>query len=237
MISGSIILAGQLLSTAFACGLNLYATVAVIGWAGRIGVVQLPPGMTGLQHPLVIGFAAGLFLLGFVLDRLRFARNAWEAVHTLIRPAAAGLLALLALQDARWYVIVPAALGAAFMAFVAHAGKSGIRLIVSMLGGWVGRRRALMRAAISVLEDLAAIAIVLATLLVPVAALVVVGASALLIALAGPRLWRAALLGLLALAARFRGFFDRTGCRRREPLPLADREEHHAEPLGLSHDH
>jgi hypothetical protein len=234
MISGSVILAGQLLSTAFACGLNLYATVAVLGLAGRAGLVELPAGMSGLLHPIVIGFAAGLFLLGFGLDRLRFARNAWEAVHTLIRPAAAGLLALLALQGARWYVTVPAAVAAAFMAFAAHASKSGIRLIVSTLGGWVGRRRALVRAAISVLEDLAAIAIVLATLLVPVAALVVVGASALLIALVGPRLWRAALLGLLALAARFRGFFGRPGWRSRDQLPRAVREAIPVEPLGRS---
>jgi hypothetical protein len=234
MISGPIILAGQLLGTAFACGLNLYATIALLGLAGRLGLVQLPPGMTGLQHAVVVGFAAALFFLEVVIDRVRFAGNAWEAVHTLIRPAAAGLLAGLALQDMPLYVLVAGAVAAALMAFAAHATKTGIRLIVSTRGGWAGRHRLLLHTAVSLLEDLTAVAIVVATLLYPGTALAVVGASLLLLLLAGPRLWRAALFGSFAITARVRGFFGRPGWRSREQLPRAVRLAIPPEPLGRS---
>ena len=93
MISGSIVLAGQLLGTAFACGLNLYATVALLGIAARVGLTSLPPGMTGLSNGVVIGSAAALYIIEFVIDRTPVADHVWEAVHTIIRPAAAALLA------------------------------------------------------------------------------------------------------------------------------------------------
>jgi hypothetical protein len=234
MISGSIILAGQLLGTAFACGLNLYATVALLGFAGRSGFVQLPAGMSGLQAAGVIGFAAALFLVEFVIDRVRFLGNAWEAVHTLIRPAAAALLALLALQDSAWYLMVAGVCASALMALAAHATKSGIRLVLWTRGGAAARHRALLRTAVSLLEDLAAIGIVLATLLLPATAVAVVGASLLLLLLTGPRLWRAALLAIFAVAARLRGFFGRPGWRSRDQLPRAVRAAVPLEPLGSS---
>ena len=71
MINGSLILAGQLLGTAFACGLNLYATIALLGIASRAGwITNLPPGMTGLEHGLVIGSAAALYIVEFAVDRV-----------------------------------------------------------------------------------------------------------------------------------------------------------------------
>jgi hypothetical protein len=87
---------------------------------------------------------------------------------------------------------------------------------------------------LGLVEDFAAVAIVLTTLLVPETAAIVVGISLLLLLFAGPRLWRAALLGTFAIVARLRGFFGRPGWRSRDQLPAAVRRVIPVEPLGRS---
>ncbi|HEX6307207.1 MAG TPA: DUF4126 domain-containing protein [Longimicrobiales bacterium] len=228
----SIILAGQLLGTAFACGLNLYVTVALLGIASRLDLVSvLPPGMVGLEHGLLIGSAAVLYVIEFVVDRVPLADHAWEAVHTLIRPAAAGLLTLLALSGSPLYLQLSAAVAAALVALAAHGSKAGLRLILSTRAS-EARRRSFARTALSLLEDLAAVAIAIAALRYPDVAIGVMAASGALLLLAGPRLWRASMLGFRAAIARTRGFFNGRGWRYRHQLPRAVRDAVPGEPLG-----
>jgi hypothetical protein len=230
----SVILAGQLLGTAFACGLNLYATMALLGIASRMGwVANLPPGMAGLEHGIVIGSAAVLYAVEFTIDRVPLVDHAWEAVHTIIRPAAAGLLTLLALQGAPLYLQLSGAIAAAAVALAAHGTKAGVRLIVSTRAS-EARRRSLLRTLLSLLEDLAAVGIAVAALLHPDIAVGVMAASGALLLLGGPRLWRASFLGLRAVVARTRGFFNGRGWRSREQLPRALRAAIPGEPLGRS---
>jgi hypothetical protein len=236
MPSLSFILAGQLLGTAFACGLNLYATIALLGLASRLNwVAELPPGMRGLENGIVIGAAVTLYVIEFIVDRMPYADATWEAVHTIIRPGAAGLLAFLALQGAP-HLQSAAAAAAVIMALAAHGSKAGIRLILTTRTpprGTPGRaRHTAGRVTVSLLEDLAAVGIALGALLYPDFALVLLGASLLLLLVAGPRLWRAALLGLNALVARIRGFFGWRGWRAREQLPWAFRAAVPPAPLG-----
>jgi hypothetical protein len=233
MINGSVVLAGQLLGMAFACGLNLYATVAVLGITSRIGLTTLPPGMSGLEHGIVIGSAATLYIIEVIIDRVPVADHVWEAVHTLIRPAAAALLTVLALHDQPLYLQMSGATAAGALALAAHGGKAGLRLIVSTRAS-EARRRSIARIALSLLEDAAAVGLAVSALLYPDIAIGVGAASAALLLLAGPRLWRAALLGLRAVVARTRGFFGSRGWRSRDQLPRAMRRSVPAEPLGRS---
>jgi hypothetical protein len=234
MINGSLILAGQLLGTAFACGLNLYVTIAVLGIASRLGwITNLPPGMLGLEHGLVIGSAVVLYFVEFAVDRVPLIDHAWEAVHTLIRPTAAGLLAWLALQGAPIYLQLGAAAAAAGIALAAHGAKAGLRLIVSTRAS-EAQRRSLLRTVLSRFEDLAAVGIAIAALLYPDIAIGVMAASSALLLLGGPRLWRASILGVLAVIARTRGFFNGRGWRSRDQLPRSFRAAIPDEPLGRS---
>jgi hypothetical protein len=142
MMTGSLLIAGQLLAIAFACGLNLYATVAILALASRLGLVAaLPHGMIGLENGLVIGIAAGLVVIEFVVDRIPVIGIAWEAVHTLIRPATAGMLAAIALSTATVDVQIAGASAAALMTLAAHASKVGNRLIVSTRAAYARSRR------------------------------------------------------------------------------------------------
>ena len=47
--------------TAWASGINLYATIAALGIAGSTGYVELPPGLAVVQDPLVILIAGVMY--------------------------------------------------------------------------------------------------------------------------------------------------------------------------------
>jgi hypothetical protein len=225
----NLVLAGQLFGTAFACGLNLYATVALLGIAVRYDLIAgVPAGMGGLGNGLIIAGAVFLYLIGWIADRIPVVGTTWEAVHTLIRPAAAGGLAVLALQGLPPLIVVGATLTAAAISLAAHGSKAGLRLIIAARH----RPRPVLRALISLGEDVLALAIIAAALLFPEAAIFVVAASAALLLLAGPRLWRAAFLALRAILARARGFFGQRGWRSREQMPRSLRSAVPVEPLG-----
>jgi hypothetical protein len=223
----TLMLGGQLLGTAFACGLNLYATVALLGIASRLHwVAELPPGMRGLENGFVIGAAIGLYVVGFIAHRISLLDTVWEAVHTVIRPGAAGLLAVLAFQGTPLPVQAGVATAAVLTALMAHGTKAGVRLIL------LTPPRPMLRTLAVIAEDAAAVGIATAVLLAPHTARIIIAVAMAFLLLAGPRLWRAAFMGLHALLARGRGFFRGRDWRSRDQMPRAIRAAVPDPPLG-----
>jgi len=122
---------GLLFGSAVASGLRLYATVAVLGFLGRTGVIALPGGLAALQNPWVIGVAAALYLVEFLADKVPVVDSVWDAVHSFVRPPAAALLAWAALAGvpAQWRVI--AALLCGGVALSTHGVKAGARAAIN----------------------------------------------------------------------------------------------------------
>jgi hypothetical protein len=81
------------LGTGFSSGLNLYATVATLGLLERFHVIHLPEKLHVLAHPIVLGFAIGLYILEFLADKVPYLDTVWDFIHTFIRPVAAAILA------------------------------------------------------------------------------------------------------------------------------------------------
>src|SRR6516164_9723011 len=77
----------------FAAGLNLYATVDVLGLLARFGHLPLPPGLQLLQGWSVIAASAVLFAVEFFADKVPAFDLIWNALHTFIRVPMAGFLA------------------------------------------------------------------------------------------------------------------------------------------------
>src|ERR1700737_1967239 len=77
----------------FAAGLNLYATVGVLGLLARFGHLPLPAGLQLLQSWTVIGASGALFLVEFFADKVPAFDLIWNALHTFVRVPVAGLLA------------------------------------------------------------------------------------------------------------------------------------------------
>jgi hypothetical protein len=84
----------------FAAGLNLYATVAILGLASRYQWVRLPPQFQVFDNTIVIGVAIALYLVEFVADKIPWVDSVWDAVHTVIRPVGGALIAVTTLGDA-----------------------------------------------------------------------------------------------------------------------------------------
>lgn len=78
----------------WASGLRLYATVFLAGLAGRLAWVDLPAGLSLLEHPAVLGLSAMLLASEWLIDKIPGLDSLWDAVNALIRiPAGAALAA------------------------------------------------------------------------------------------------------------------------------------------------
>ena len=84
----------------FAAGINLYATVAILGLASRYGWVALPPQYQVFDNNWIIGGALVLYVVEFVADKIPWVDSVWDAVHTVIRPIGGALIAVATLGDA-----------------------------------------------------------------------------------------------------------------------------------------
>jgi hypothetical protein len=226
-LTAPLVILGQLASASFAAGLNLYLTVALFGLGSRLGwIPSLPPGLKGLENLIVIVTALLLYAVEFFIDKIPHADSVWDALHTVIRPLGAGLLAGLALSSAPAEIMVGAGVLAALIALAAHGTKAGLRIVLNTAPKWW------RSSAISTIEDVCAAALALVALAYPVVALATAAGLAVLILLFGPRLWRAGALAVRALQARWRAFFGARGWHSMRDVPPKLRQLIEVPPLG-----
>lgn len=120
-----------LAAVGFAAGLNLYATVAVLGLLARFGHLPLPPGLQLLQSWPIIAASIALFAVEFFADKIPAFDLIWNALHTFIRVPVAGLLAYQATRQLSPEMQLLATLLGAGVALVAHGGKTAARAAVT----------------------------------------------------------------------------------------------------------
>lgn len=163
----TLALLGRTLGFSLAAGVNLYATVALIGLASRFGFVALPPDYQAFGRWWVIGIATALYCVEFIADKVPWVDTLWDAVHTFIRPIGGAALAVAALGDASPSMKVLAALLGGAVATSSHITKAGTRVIANTspepFSNWV----------LSLLEDGFVVSLGLLALKFPLAALVV----------------------------------------------------------------
>ena len=156
------------LGAGFSSGLNLYATVATLGLLERFHVIHLPEKLHVLAHPIVLGFAVGLYILEFLADKVPYLDTVWDFLHTFIRPPAAAVLAFSVSvnlgSEWRWL----AALLAGGIALTAHGTKASTRAAANTVpepfSNW----------ALSIGEDLLAVWLTWFTTAHPILAIVLV---------------------------------------------------------------
>ena len=149
-------LLGLALGTAFAAGLNVYATVAILGASQYFHLFSLPAGLGILGHPVVIFGSAALFFIEFFADKVPYVDTVWDSIHTLVRPTvAAGLsFGIFSGMPEAWKIL--AALMGGSVALTSHGAKAVTRTAANTspepFSNWI----------LSVMED--AVAIGLTTL-------------------------------------------------------------------------
>ena len=120
-----------LAAVGFAAGLNLYATIALLGLLSRFGHLPLPPGLQLLETWPVIAASSALFLVEFYADKIPAFDLIWNALHTFIRVPVAGLLAYEATRQLSPEKQLLATLLGAAVALAAHGGKTAVRAAVT----------------------------------------------------------------------------------------------------------
>src|SRR5215212_9230489 len=90
---------GRTMGFSFAAGINLYATVAILGLASRYGWVALPPQFQVFDNNWMIGGALALYVIEFVADKIPWVDSIWDAAHTVIRPVGGAAIAVATLGE------------------------------------------------------------------------------------------------------------------------------------------
>src|SRR5690606_5713717 len=119
------------LGVGWASGINLYAAVFVLGFAGATGNITLPDQLQVLQDPLVMGAAGVMYLVEFFADKTPGVDTGWDAIHTFIRIPAGALLAAGAVGDVTPALEVAAGLLGGTMAGASHLTKASSRVLIN----------------------------------------------------------------------------------------------------------
>ena len=122
---------GRTLGFSFAAGINLYATVAILGLTSRYGWVALPEQYRVFDNDIVIGAAIVLYLVEFVADKVPWVDSMWDAVHTVIRPIGGAVIAVTTLGEASPATEGLVALLGGSLAAGTHFTKAGTRAVAN----------------------------------------------------------------------------------------------------------
>ncbi|HEX9265201.1 MAG TPA: DUF4126 domain-containing protein [Candidatus Binatia bacterium] len=187
------------MGTAWTSGINLYATVAALGIANRLDLIQLPHNLEVLSHPGVIAIACIMYLIEFFADKVPYLDTGWDALHTFIRVPAGAILAARSLGDMNPALELMAMLAGGSIALVAHGTKATARLAINAspepFSNW----------AASIAEDVTVFGSVWLMFNHPIVMMIVVLVFLALVAWLIPKIFRFAKRGFLALRNKMRG--------------------------------
>ena len=131
MLNDPLTTLGRTLGFSFAAGVDLYATVAILGLASRFGWVQLPPQYQVFDNNWIIGIAIALYAMEFIADKIPWVDSAWDAIHTVIRPLGGALIAVATLGHASPALQTVVGLLGGALAASSHFTKAGARVMAN----------------------------------------------------------------------------------------------------------
>ena len=187
------------MGTAWTSGINLYATVAALGIARQMELIQLPHNLEVLGHPVVIAIASIMYFIEFFADKVPYVDSGWDAIHTFIRVPAGAILAARALGDMNPALELAAMLAGGSIALAAHGTKATARLAINAspepFSNW----------AASVTEDVTVLGSIWMIFNHPLIMLILVIAFMALGIWIVPKIFRVAKRGFTALRNKMRG--------------------------------
>ncbi|MCU7801373.1 MAG: DUF4126 domain-containing protein [gamma proteobacterium symbiont of Lucinoma myriamae] len=119
------------MGVAWASGINLYATILMLGLMGSTGNIDLPPDLQVLSDPMVIGAAGFMYCVEFFADKIPGVDSGWDAMHTFIRVPAGAMLAAGTVGDVSSAAGIAAGILGGGMALTTHSFKAGSRVLIN----------------------------------------------------------------------------------------------------------
>ena len=186
------------MGTAWASGINLYATIFMLGYLGTTGNIDLPPDLMVVTDPLVMTSAGLMYCVEFFADKTPGVDTAWDTLHTFIRIPLGAVLAMGAVGDMTPAVELAAFIVGGSLAGATHATKAGSRIVINSSPEPVTNWTA------SIGEDLLVIAGLWTALNHPVAFLIFITIFIGLMIWLLPKIWR----GIKRIFNSIRNFFS-----------------------------
>lgn len=187
------------LGSAWTSGINLYATVTVLGLLQKFGATKLPGGLDVLDNWWIIGFAGGLYLVEFFADKIPYVDSVWDVVHTFIRVPAGAVVAYAATNQLDPAYYIPAALVGGGLAFGSHGTKAALRVGANLspepVSNWV----------LSIVEDVIAFVGALLAVFAPFIIMSILGIFVIAFVWFFPKIIRALIRMMRAVGAFFSG--------------------------------
>ena len=185
------------MGAAWASGINLYATIFMLGYLGTTGNIDLPPDLMVVTDPLVMTSAGLMYCVEFFADKTPGIDTAWDSLHTFIRIPLGAVLAMGAVGDMTPAVELAAFIVGGSLAAATHATKTGSRIVINSSPEPVTNWTA------SIGEDLLVITGIWAALNHPVAFLIALVIFIALMIWLLPKIWR----GVIHIFNSIRNFF------------------------------
>jgi Domain of unknown function (DUF4126) len=158
---------GRTLGFSLAAGVNLYATVAILGLAAKYGWAALPDQFQAFNNNYIIIAAIVMYVIEFFADKIPYLDSLWDAIHTAIRPIGGAVIAVTTLGDASPSMKAMAALLGGTVAASSHLTKTSTRAAANTspepFSNWI----------LSLGEDVFAVGLGYTALKYPVLALVI----------------------------------------------------------------
>ena len=115
----------------WASGINLYATLLMLGIMANTGHMALPANLEILADPLVMSAAGLMYMVEFTADKIPGVDTGWDSIHSFIRIPAGAVLAATLIGDTSPAIELAAAIVGGSLATASHAAKAGSRIIVN----------------------------------------------------------------------------------------------------------
>lgn len=183
----------------WASGINLYATVLMLGVLSNMGHITLPEELMVVTDPLVLMAAGFMYCVEFFADKIPGVDTGWDGLHTFIRIPAGAALAAAAVGDVTPAVEVAAALVGGSLAAATHATKAGSRVLINTSPEPVSNWTA------SLTEDLIVLGGLWTALNSPIYFLIALAVFIVLMVWLLPKLWRGVKSVFGWIARLFRG--------------------------------
>ncbi|WP_120498919.1 DUF4126 domain-containing protein [Kiloniella sp. EL199] len=119
------------MGVAWAGGINLYVTLAILGILGASGQLDLPETIMIVEHPAVIVIAVVLYVIEFIADKIPAVDSVWDGLHTFIRIPAGAMMAAGIMGDVSTEAQALAFVGGGGLATISHSMKAGTRAILN----------------------------------------------------------------------------------------------------------
>ena len=197
------------MGVAWASGINLYATIGMLGLLGITGNIVLPDQLLILQDPLIIGAAAFMYAVEFFADKTPGVDTGGDAIHSFIRIPAGVMLAAGAVGDVNPAMVIVAGILGGSISATSHMIKAGSRVLINPspepFPNWTA----------SVAEDIAVIGGLYTALHYPLAFVIFFVVFLALSIWLLPKIWR----GIKILFAKIKAFFTSSTKHKEEPPP------------------